>query len=657
MKRFITTLVYLILGTTFLYTSISSAPAQALSSDQRRIFDLGIGYFDYERSGCAPASNTLGGVSLRGSKVYVLGDSITDGARDYYVEAFTQAGSESVTVNAAGGRNFTGPGTTGDIGTGYDAIQKDADIIRQANVVIMAMGTNQMENFSWNIPEDKYIEQSIESINKALQLVRDTQTGARIFWMDVAIGANAPGGYPSFGHWINKAIYKNMASGGYSVISWSKIVDPSYDPANATGPVSDPNNYLPDGIHPYGEASNALVDNAVRSISSGSVAGGSGGGGSSGGLLGDPAEDTPELNKPIIWSFLVGEMGFSPIHAAALMGNMAHEGLFYTRMVEFGYRNSRGEISKPNDPSSLDESLPPDAGENGQPGYGLVQWSGDRRDALGPFAAENGGTVHSLSIQLKYLKYEIEENPHYKKIFDDVRATTTIREASDIILIRFEVAGSRNEESEQAKRAAAGESLLEELGGISGGSLGAGCASEHSNQGEIRGNIVYYSQTDPRWKDKPYGSSEIGPSGCGPTSVAMVLSTLIDPSLTPDKVAAEFGQYYVSGSGSSFALYPAVYEAYKDRGLQFELIPDTSFDISVIRTVLDKGGFVIASGQGPAPFSDGGHIVVIRGITESGKFLIADPNREEAFDTEYEPSQVFNNSSEMRGFWKEGISV
>ena len=48
--------------------------------------------------------------------------------------------------------------------------------------------------------------------------------------------------------------------------------------------------------------------------------------------------------------------------------------------------------------------------------------------------------------------------------------------------------------------------------------------------------VIYY-QTDARWKNVPYAvrgeSSTLGGSGCGPTSMAMVLATWVDKNVTP----------------------------------------------------------------------------------------------------------------------------
>ena len=51
--------------------------------------------------------------------------------------------------------------------------------------------------------------------------------------------------------------------------------------------------------------------------------------------------------------------------------------------------------------------------------------------------------------------------------------------------------------------------------------------------------VNYYSQLDSRWKDIAYGDGTIGRSGCGPTSLAMVVSSLTD-SRTFDSFKNQF---------------------------------------------------------------------------------------------------------------------
>lgn len=46
--------------------------------------------------------------------------------------------------------------------------------------------------------------------------------------------------------------------------------------------------------------------------------------------------------------------------------------------------------------------------------------------------------------------------------------------------------------------------------------------------------VAYYNQADSRWKDKPYGrTGTIGRSGCRPTSLSIVVSSLTDKKVDP----------------------------------------------------------------------------------------------------------------------------
>jgi len=46
--------------------------------------------------------------------------------------------------------------------------------------------------------------------------------------------------------------------------------------------------------------------------------------------------------------------------------------------------------------------------------------------------------------------------------------------------------------------------------------------------------VHYYNQLDDRWKDEPYGKQgTIGSSGCGPTSLAMAVSSLTTQTIDP----------------------------------------------------------------------------------------------------------------------------
>ena len=49
---------------------------------------------------------------------------------------------------------------------------------------------------------------------------------------------------------------------------------------------------------------------------------------------------------------------------------------------------------------------------------------------------------------------------------------------------------------------------------------------------------VYYSQKDYRWGGKVYGYNSMSMAGCGPTSIAMCLSSILNENIYPDDVAS-----------------------------------------------------------------------------------------------------------------------
>ena len=83
--------------------------------------------------------------------------------------------------------------------------------------------------------------------------------------------------------------------------------------------------------------------------------------------------------------------------------------------------------------------------------------------------------------------------------------------------------------------------------------------------------VVYYNQLDERWADLPYGTDNIGGYGCGPTSMAIVVSSLTDQTVDPPTMAewAYQNGYWCSGNGSYHSLIPGAAEGF---GLQWESI-------------------------------------------------------------------------------------
>lgn len=148
-----------------------------------------------------------------------------------------------------------------------------------------------------------------------------------------------------------------------------------------------------------------------------------------------PGNDNPQR----IWNSLV-EKGLSAPQIAGILGNIQSEsaGTFDPRVVEFGFPNSDGVISKAGDPATWDDEVPPNAKPNGQPGYGIVQWtSPNRKQGLKDLAIDRGTIGGDLGTQMEFLWGEL--NSSYKSsTLDPILATDSYIEATDIFLENFE---------------------------------------------------------------------------------------------------------------------------------------------------------------------------------------------------------------------------
>ena len=138
-----------------------------------------------------------------------------------------------------------------------------------------------------------------------------------------------------------------------------------------------------------------------------------------------------------------------------------------------------------------------------------------------------------------------------------------------------------------------------------------------------RGNskdVVYFSQYDSRWGSLMYGKTNtIAGAGCGPTSLAICVSTLTNKTVLPPEIcdwSVKTG-HRCEGSGSYHSLIPdgAAHYGVPCRGIgqsKAELVK-----------ALQEGKLVIAI-MSAGHFTRGGHFIVLRGITDSGKILVAD---------------------------------
>ncbi|XJS10137.1 C39 family peptidase [Aerococcaceae bacterium WGS1372] len=151
-------------------------------------------------------------------------------------------------------------------------------------------------------------------------------------------------------------------------------------------------------------------------------------------------------------------------------------------------------------------------------------------------------------------------------------------------------------------------------------------------------NVPYMNQNDPRWKDKYYGtdgSQTIWENGCAIVVLAMVDSYFQEKMTRPDSLAIWAGDnYYIDSQGSSWSIYQAFGQEY---GYQVE---DLANDFYKAVEYLERGNLIVVS-VGPGTFTDGGHVMLIRGY-QDGLVYLNDPNDSPAkfFSIQGIPAQI-----------------
>lgn len=139
--------------------------------------------------------------------------------------------------------------------------------------------------------------------------------------------------------------------------------------------------------------------------------------------------------------------------------------------------------------------------------------------------------------------------------------------------------------------------------------------------GEYAG-LTYYSQLDNRWASKMYSSigdtsQTIGTSGCGPTSAAMVVSS-IKGNITPDQMAELYTKYgYRSANQGTY------WSTFKWTADVFDIGYSECYKLDdAIAKLKDNHYIIVSCNQGL--FTYGGHFIVLTGV-EGDYIKVYDP--------------------------------
>ncbi len=158
--------------------------------------------------------------------------------------------------------------------------------------------------------------------------------------------------------------------------------------------------------------------------------------------------------------------------------------------------------------------------------------------------------------------------------------------------------------------------------------------------------VVYYYQKGEQWADQPYGTDDIGGYGCGPTSMAMIVSSLRQETVDPVEMA-DFcykSGYWAKGQGSYLSIVNGVADAYS---LNCTALAPNQLNKETLLTHLAGGDLAVAL-MHKGHFTTGGHFIVLRGVTLEGQILVADPNSLERSLVPWDPEIILNELSSSR---------
>lgn len=160
-------------------------------------------------------------------------------------------------------------------------------------------------------------------------------------------------------------------------------------------------------------------------------------------------------------------------------------------------------------------------------------------------------------------------------------------------------------------------------------------------------NFPFLLQNDSRWGAQQYtstgdSSQTIGSSGCGTTSMAMILRSFGN-SVTPVDTSSYSVQngYRTANSGTGWGFFSSIGNKY---GLTTE---DLGKDTNAVAASLAAGKPVIAS-MGKGVFTKSGHYIVLSGTDANGNILVNDPASTERSQRSW-PLSVFANQG--KNFW------
>ena len=157
-----------------------------------------------------------------------------------------------------------------------------------------------------------------------------------------------------------------------------------------------------------------------------------------------------------IWSYLKAQ-GLTNAGIAGLMGNLYAESGLRPNNLQNSYEGKLGmtdaEYTERVDSGSYTNFVRDSAG------YGLCQWTyWSRKEALLAYAKKAGKSIGDLEMQLGFLMKELSEG--YKAVLATLKTASSVRAASDAVLLQFERPADQSEAA-KVKRAGYGQKYFD----------------------------------------------------------------------------------------------------------------------------------------------------------------------------------------------------
>lgn len=159
-----------------------------------------------------------------------------------------------------------------------------------------------------------------------------------------------------------------------------------------------------------------------------------------------------------IWDYLMSKIN-NPYGVAGLMGNLKAESNLNPKNLQNSCEKRLG----------MNDEQYTQAVDNGtyknftddRAGYGLAQWTSSGRKK-GLLNSRKNRSIGDLDVQLEYLWKELSTS--YKKVLNSLKTAQFVRDASDVVLTKFEIPKDQSEKVKQ-KRATMGMEFFNKYGG------------------------------------------------------------------------------------------------------------------------------------------------------------------------------------------------